>query len=71
MVAHRVRMKSANDSEKCEHFIKLLDLMNLRENLGKTLKKFPLYTIHIREVLSATGHKLPTDGECSDDLDDY
>ena len=63
--AHQTRVNLSN-SDHLEPFISLFDLMSLRDNLSKTLSDFPLYTIHVREVLTKTGHTLPTDGEWSD-----
>lgn len=65
MEVHRLRTKSAKNGET-GLFLSQLEIMQLRENLEKTLTKFPLYTIHIRGVLSKTGHGLPTDGEWTD-----
>ncbi|XP_067951617.1 uncharacterized protein [Watersipora subatra] len=59
--AHSLRVQSANCA-KLQPCLTLLDLMTLRDDLDKTLSKYPLYTVHIREILTKTGHLLPNDG---------
>jgi len=65
LTINRIRNK---DNDHVPPILAMLDLINLREKLDMTLAKFPLYTVHMREVLSRTGHRLLSDGAFNDSI---